>query len=245
MDATADYFEPLSPESIKAYEDTCFKNLDYDEDQRATVKEIANDLLISLLGEGMTEEELQQALEAINDELGREMAIFDSSDDEILETLAELGLETDRAEFCQLVETCLGEDQLFDALCKKAGVQFEEGDPDMDLAFAAIGELWARWRPDAPSFMTMLDAIAEGYAYRPGERADALAAWQEAWEALGRVVRLQGNGILDDAEEVVYGRSISDWLEDYQFMLTQAADQDDDYKGDLFLFEIDLKEMRG
>lgn len=214
-------------------------------EEQARAREIANDFLLSLFGEGLTEEELQQATEALKDELGKEIAVFDASDDEILEMLADLGLETNRDEFAQLVESCVDEGELLYALCEKAGVRFEEENGDFNLALTAIGELWSRWRPDEPSFSLVLDAIADGYNCKPHEWTDALASWQEAWEGLPRTVRLLGNGILNDTEEMVYGHSLAGWLEDYRSALAQAAARNDDYKADLFLFDADLKELRG
>ena len=220
------------------------QNFEGNAEEQARAREIANDFLVSLFGEGLTEEELQQATEAIADELGKEIAVFDASDDEILEMLADIGLETDRDEFVRLVESCVDEGELLYALCEKTGVRFEEEDENFGLAYTAIGELWSRWRPDEPSFSLVLDAIADGYNCKPHEWADTLAAWQEAWEGLPRAVRLLGKEILDDTEAIVDGHSISSWLTDYRTTLAYAAERDDDYKADLFLFDADLKELR-
>lgn len=214
-------------------------------EEQAKAREIASDFLLSLFGEGLTEEEVQQAVEAINDEIGREIALFDASDDEILETLSDLGLETDRSEFAALVDSCVDEGELLYALCKNTGVWFEEEDGDFNLALTAIGELWSRWRPDEPSFSLVLDAIADGYNCQPQEQVEMLAAWQEAWEGLPRAVHLLGKGILDDPEPVVSGHSIAEWLEDFRTALADAAEQDEDFMADLFLFDADLAELRG
>ena len=161
------------------------------------------------------------------EQLDRELAVFDASDDELLDQLEAIGLRTNREEFVAIVKTSGSESTVFDAL--RDANRVEIADTDLDFALTAIGELWERWVPEEPSSSIAFAQIVEGYEYDDGRQVERLDCWEHAWEVLKRVARLEGADLLLDGDARMAQHSLPEWLRDFEEQLRSAAEDDPAY----------------
>ena len=111
----------------------------------------------------------------------------DLSTDEIVEKLADHGIETDKETFRKRVETF----NSATALSEQWEAEYEVNATgyDQDFIWMAALELWERWAPEIPNKERIYDFVQEGRDLREtGNRAEACEQWLTVWEYILAVI---------------------------------------------------------
>jgi len=109
------------------------------------------------------------------------------STDEIVEKLADHGIETNETAFRNRAEDLDSATTLSEQW--EAEYEVDATGYDQDFIWMAAQELWERWIPEVPNKERIYDIVQEGRDLREkGNRAEACEQWLTAWEYILAVI---------------------------------------------------------
>ena len=117
-----------------------------DSELGAAVFEAAQQVLDSLRDQGMTDEQIMEAIFNLDGRFDLEEDLIESDDATVLAKLASTGLPADRTELEELMGRFDAEDEIVEALCERHGIDLD--DESYSVACAAVFALQVHWLPD-------------------------------------------------------------------------------------------------
>ena len=142
-------------------------------------------------------------------------------DEELLEQLADYGLQFDRNSLRQCCEIDGSAEETLRRLFIDPD---QQALPDEQLiwVWAAIQVLWQRWFPDTPSFEMLDELIAEGYDRR--DTPEGCEAWLKAWQTLQQLDdRLQIHALREFDARFKGAEMLQNWVQDLEMALGDLA----------------------
>jgi len=123
------------------------------------------------------------------------------STDEIVEKLADYGIETNETAFRNRAEDLHAATALSDQW--EAEFEVDATGYDHDFIWMAAEELWERWTPEIPNKERIYDFVQDGRNLREkGNRAVACDQWLTAWEYIVAVIP-DGSTTIEEADQAV------------------------------------------
>ncbi|SDD65884.1 hypothetical protein SAMN05192552_103762 [Natrinema hispanicum] len=149
-------------------------------------------------------------------------------DHEIVEKLADHGIETSETMFRSRIEGLNSATTLSEQW--EAEYEVDVTGYDQDFIWMAAEVLWERWAPDAPNKERIYDFVQEGRDFREkGNRAEACDRWLTAWEYIVDVTPDEITSIDEADRELPSFLSLEAFIRSLDSDLATVAEDDPAY----------------
>lgn len=150
------------------------------------------------------------------------------STDEIVEKLADYGIETNETAFRNRAEDLNAATALSDQW--EAEYEVDATGYDLDFIWMAAEELWERWTPEIPNKERIYDFVQDGRDLREkGNRAVACDQWLTAWEYILAVIPDDSTTIEEADQAVPTFLSLEPFIRSLDSDLATVAEDDPAY----------------